>query len=90
MHKMKCLYFPSFKRFFSNIGNKIVIQLDLFSYTAIINVINTLVKRTFPVVVAALQSLEDDKDEKASQCLAEILRFEFCCGTHFKLYSSLN
>ena len=34
-------------------------------------------RTAFPVVVAALQSLEDDKDEKASQCLAAILRFEF-------------
>ena len=35
MHKMKCLYFPTFKRFFS----KIVIQLELYSDTAIINAI---------------------------------------------------
>ena len=41
---MKCLYFSSFKRFYSKIGNKKVIHLDLFSYTAIINANNTLVK----------------------------------------------
>ena len=40
---MKCLYFRSF--FFSKIGNKIVIQLDLSYYIAIINAIQTLVKR---------------------------------------------
>ncbi|XP_062599060.1 52 kDa repressor of the inhibitor of the protein kinase-like, partial [Saccostrea cucullata] len=34
-------------------------------------------RSAFPVVVAALQSLEDAKDEKASQYLAAILRFEF-------------
>ena len=39
---MKCLYFPS-SNFFSKIGNKIVIQLDLSSYTAIINAIQTTV-----------------------------------------------
>ena len=33
MHKMKYLYFPSFLNVFVKIGNKIVIQLDLSSYT---------------------------------------------------------
>ena len=40
---MKCLLFLLFKFFFQKIGNKIVIQLELFSYTAIINAIQTAV-----------------------------------------------
>ena len=42
MHTMKCLYFPSFN-VFSKIRNKIVIQLDLSSYTPIINAAQTAV-----------------------------------------------
>ena len=38
---MKCLYYFSFLTFFSKIGNKKVIQLDLSSYTAVINAIQT-------------------------------------------------
>ena len=43
MHKMKCLYFLLIFNVFSKIEIKIVIQLNLSSYTAIINVIQTAV-----------------------------------------------
>ena len=43
MYKKKCLYFPTFERFFQKSEIKIVIQLDLSSYTAIINAIQTAV-----------------------------------------------
>ena len=45
MQRNKCLYFPSFQRFLKK--NKIVIQLDLASYTAIINAIQTTVTDQF-------------------------------------------
>ena len=44
MHKVNGLYFPTFNGFFSKIVNNIVIQLDLSSYTAIINTIQTAVQ----------------------------------------------
>ena len=47
MHKMKFIYFSYFLTFFSNFGNKIVILLDLSSYTAIINAIQTAVINQF-------------------------------------------
>ena len=40
---MNVYIFQVFKGFFSKIGNKIVIQLDLSSYTAIINTTQTAV-----------------------------------------------
>jgi hypothetical protein len=41
---------------------------------------------SFPVVVHALEQLQQDGDEKAGQYLAAILRFEFIIsGTHFKI-----
>ena len=46
MHKMKCLY-SLFLNIFSKIGNKIVIQLDVSSYTAIMYAIQTAVSDQF-------------------------------------------
>ena len=43
MHKMTCLYFPMIFNVFSKIEIKIVIQLNLSSYTAIIDAIQTAV-----------------------------------------------
>ena len=43
MHTMKCSYFPMIFNVFSKIEIKIVIQLNLSSYTAIINAIQTAV-----------------------------------------------
>ena len=40
---MSCLYFPMLFNVFSKIGIKIVIQLNLSSYTAIIDAIQTVV-----------------------------------------------